>query len=116
MGKKLYVGNMSFEVTEEALREVFAAVGAVASAKIITDAATGRSKGFGFVEMESEEDAAKAISDLNGKTIKDRAIVVSEARPQQPKDRGGFGGKGGFRRGPRDSFGGGRGPGQGRGR
>ena len=96
MAKKLYVGNLSYNVTEEELKEVFAPIGEVLSAKIITDAATGRSKGFGFVEMASDEDADKAISTLNGTTLLERQINVSEARPQREKGRGGpgFGGGG----------------------
>lgn len=109
MAKKLYVGNLSYSVTEEGLREVFAPIGEVLSAKIITDAATGRSKGFGFVEMASDEDADKAIATLNGTNLMDRAMNVSEARPQRERsDRGrsgGFGGGGGrgFDRGGRKS-------------
>jgi RNA recognition motif-containing protein len=102
MAKKLYVGNLSYSVTEDDLKEAFGKIGEVLSAKIITDAASGRSKGFGFVEMSSDEDAAKAISSLNGTTLMDRALTVNEARPQQPRERGG-GGRGGGRGG----FGGG---------
>ncbi|RJQ46357.1 MAG: RNA-binding protein [Nitrospiraceae bacterium] len=102
MGKKLYVGNISFQATEDSLRESFANCGEVESVKIITDAYTGQSKGFGFIEMASEEDAKKAITDLNGTTFMDRVIVVNEARPQQPRERKAFGrdngnyGRGGF--------------------
>lgn len=92
MAKKIYVGNLSYNVTEDSLREVFAPLGEVTSVKIITDAATGRSKGFGFVEMASDESADKAISSLNGTTLMDRAINVSEARPMRDKPRGGGGG------------------------
>lgn len=102
MGKKLYVGNMSFNVTEDELREFFATVGEVESVKVITDAYTGRSKGFGFVEMVSEEDAQKAIEKLNGSSFMDRTLTVNEARPQQSRDRrgpGGSRGSGGFGRG-----------------
>jgi RNA recognition motif-containing protein len=106
MAKKLYVGNLSYQMTEEALRDIFAPKGEVLSAKIITDAATGRSKGFGFVEMASDEDADKAIAELNGTTVQDRAINVSEARPQRergsrPGGGGGRGGQRGFDRGGR---------------
>ena len=116
MAKKLYVGNLSYNVTEEELKEVFAPIGEVLSAKIITDAATGRSKGFGFVEMASDEDADKAISTLNGTTLLERQINVSEARPQREKGRGGsgFGGGGGGGRDRRGGFGGGGGGGGGR--
>jgi len=99
MAKKLYVGNLSYTVTEDSLRDVFAPLGEVQSVKIITDAATGRSKGFGFVEMANNEDADKAIATLNGTNVMDRAINVSEARPQT--DRGGHGGGGGGRGGKR---------------
>lgn len=102
MGKKLYVGNMSFNVTEDELREFFATVGEVESVKVITDAYTGRSKGFGFVEMVSEADAQKAIEKLNGTSFMDRTLTVNEARPQQSRDRrgpGGGRGSGGFGRG-----------------
>jgi RNA recognition motif-containing protein len=103
MSKKLYVGNLSYNISEEELRNVFTPIGEVQSCKIITDAATGRSKGFGFIEMSNNEDADKAIATLNGTTVMDRALNVSEARPQT--DRGGGrggrpgGGRGGFDRG-----------------
>lgn len=105
MAKKLYVGNLSYQMTEDALKDVFSPIGEVLSAKIITDAATGRSKGFGFVEMASDEDANKAITELNGTTVQDRALNVSEARPQtergggRPGGGGGKGGQRGFDRG-----------------
>ncbi len=82
MTKKLYVGNLSYQMTEDALRDIFSPMGEVVSAKVITDAATGRSKGFGFVEMASDEEADKAINSLNGTSVMDRPINVSEARPQ----------------------------------
>jgi len=104
MAKKLYVGNLSYNVTEDSLKDVFAAIGEVQSVRIITDAATGRSKGFGFVEMAVDEDAEKAIATLNGTAVLDRTINVSEARPQtdrpRPSGGGGRGGqRGGFDRG-----------------
>jgi RNA recognition motif-containing protein len=108
MAKKLYVGNLSYTITEDGIRDVFAPLGEVLSVKIITDAATGRSKGFGFVEMANDEEADKAITSLNGTTVMDRAINVSEARPQT--DRGGRGGGrpggggGGGRGGARGGF------------
>ncbi|MDH4230724.1 MAG: RNA-binding protein [Nitrospirota bacterium] len=116
MEKKLYVGNISFKATEEDVRELFARSGDVESVKIITDAHTGNPKGFGFVEMANEEDAKKAIDELNGTTFMERSISVAEAKPQQPRERrDGFGGgRGGFG-GGRGGFGGGR-SGQGRGR
>ena len=84
---KIYVGNLSFDVTEEELRQEFAAFGAVTSAIIIIDRDSGRSKGFSFVEMASKSEAEAAIAGLNGKTLKDRAIVANEARPRTD-DRG----------------------------
>jgi RNA recognition motif-containing protein len=99
MSKKLFVGNLSFKVDEEGLKEVFSKIGEVLSVKIITDNVTGRSRGFGFVEMSSAEDAEKAIATLNGSSLLDRNITVSEARPQ--RERGGFRGseKGGRKSG-----------------
>jgi RNA recognition motif-containing protein len=85
MSKKIYIGNLPYQINEDSLREVFAAIGEVQSVRIITDE-TGRSKGFGFVEMTSDEDADKAISSLNGTSLKGRNIIVNEARPQA--DRG----------------------------
>jgi RNA recognition motif-containing protein len=98
MVKKLYVGNMSYDTTEDALRALFAGIGEVESVNIITDRRSGRSKGFGFVEMATEEDAQAAISQLNGTTLDDRQLNVAEARPQRPRsDRGGGGRRGGRR-------------------
>ena len=114
MGNKLYVGNLPFSATEEALTEKFAAFGSVTSAKVIKDRETGRSKGFGFVEMETDGDAQNAIQALNGSDMNGRNILVSEARPQEPRSGGGFGGGGGG--GGRRSFGGGGGGGGGRSR
>ena len=113
MGKKLYVGNMSFKATEEAIKQLFAGVGEVASVNLITDARTGQAKGFGFVEMETEEAAKKAIETLNGTTFMDRPLSVAEAKPQEPREkRGGFGGggKGGYS-GGKGGYGGGGGRG-----
>jgi RNA recognition motif-containing protein len=110
MAKKLYVGNLSYNISEDELRDVFLPLGEVLSCKIITDAATGRSKGFGFIEMANDEDADKAIATVNGTTIMERALNVSEARPQTSRTggRGGRpgGGRGGYDRG--GSGGGGR--------
>ncbi|MGE5819532.1 MAG: RNA recognition motif domain-containing protein [Deltaproteobacteria bacterium] len=93
MGAKLYVGNLPYSVTEERLQQHFAQHGSVVSARIITDKFTGRSKGFGFVEMSSDQEAERAATALNGTDFEGRNIVVSEARPQQPRDsRGGGGG------------------------
>mgnify|MGYP001573540753 CR=1 FL=1 len=85
MAKRIYVGNLSYQTDEDSLKEAFAGIGEVSSARIIKDE-TGRSKGFGFVEMASDEDAEKAISALNGSDLMGRNIVVNEARPQA--DRG----------------------------
>ncbi len=95
MSQKLYVGNLSFGASEEALRNLFAEAGTVESVKIVTDSYSGRSRGFGFVEMASKEEGERAISLLNGKTFMERALIVNEARPQ--KKRGGE-----FRSGKRD--------------
>ncbi len=90
MGKKLYVGSIPFQASEDALHELFSTIGEVESVKIITDAQTGQPKGFGFIEMSSEEDAKRAISALNGKTFMERTLSVAEAKPQQPRERRGF--------------------------
>lgn len=93
MGRKIYVGNISFKATQDDIRTLFERVGAVESVNLITDAQTGQLKGFGFVEMGSEEDAKKAIDTLNGSVYMERTLSVAEAKPQQPRgDRGGFGG------------------------
>ena len=98
MGKKLFVGNLPFSADDAGLEAAFADAGTVDSAKVITDRDTGRSKGFGFVEMSSEEEATNAIDKLNGSDLDGRAITVAEARPQAPRDnRGGGGGRGGYR-------------------
>ena len=98
MVKKLYVGNVSYDTTEDALRALFVGIGEVESVTIITDRRSGRSKGFGFVEMATEEEAQTAISQLNGTTLDGRQISVAEARPQRPRsDRGGGGRRGGRR-------------------
>ena len=86
---KIYVGNLSYEVTEEDLRQEFGAFGEVTSANIITDRDSGRPKGFGFVEMASKSEAEDAITGLNGKTLKDRTVVVNEARPRTDNRSGG---------------------------
>jgi RNA recognition motif-containing protein len=108
MSTRLYVGNISFKGSEDDLKELFSQAGEVASVKLIKDAATGRLRGFGFVEMVSDEDAQKAISMLNGKSFMDRNIVVNEAKPQERRERGGGPGpqreRGGFGRGRRKPF------------
>jgi len=95
MNKKLYVGGLPYSVTEDKLQEIFSAHGTVDSARVITDRFTGRSRGFGFVEMSSEEEAQKAIDSLNESDLDGRSLTVNEARPQE--DRGGGGGGGGDR-------------------
>lgn len=103
MGKKLYVGSISFNASEEDLVKLFSTIGEVESAKIITDAGTGQSKGFAFIEMAKEEDAKKAISDLNGTSFMERTIMVNEARPKPPREKRDFGaGRGGAGRGGYD--------------
>lgn len=115
MGKKLYVGNLSYNVTSSDLEQLCAAHGTVQSAEVIQDRDTGRSKGFGFVEMGSDEEAQAAITALNGKEHDGRALTVNEAKPREPRSGGGggggrreFGGGGG-----RGGYGGGGGGGRG---
>ena len=99
MAKKLYVGGLSYNTTEYVLKETFGAAGTVESATIIMDRMTNRSKGFGFVEMSTEEEAKKAIEMFNGKELDGRSITVNEARPQEARPRGGGGfggGRGGY--------------------
>ncbi len=100
MASKLYVGSLAFSITDDQLKELFAGVGTVTSAQVIMDRDTNQSKGFGFVEMSSEEEAKEAIKQLNGKEIDGRAIVVNEARPKEDRSGGGgySGGGGGGRR------------------
>lgn len=119
MNSKLYVGNLPYTATEDELRELFSQAGAVASVVIITDRDTGRSKGFGFVEMSSSAEAQKAISMFDGHTVGERQIRVNEARPQESRSertggsfRGGGGGYRGGGGGGRDRRGGSRGGGR----
>lgn len=91
MASKLFVGSLSFNVDDKQLKELFASVGEVISASVISDRYSGQSKGFGFVEM-SDDDAKEAIKQLNGKELDGRAIVVNVARPREDKPRGSFGG------------------------
>ncbi len=108
MATKLFVGGLSWDTTEDTLRNHFAQAGQVASAQVITDKFTGRSRGFGFVEMANPDDAQKAIQELNGTQLDGRSIVVNEAKPMAPREnRGG----GGYRGGGGGGFGGGRGGG-----
>jgi len=108
MAKKIYVGNLSFNTNDDQLKALFSPFGAVSSARVISDKFTGRSRGFGFVEMDNNEEADKAIAELNGKSVDGRGLKVSEAQPREDKPRGGGFGGGGFggggRRGDRDRF------------
>jgi RNA recognition motif-containing protein len=112
MGNKLYVGNLSYNIRDEDLQQAFAQYGSVSSAKVMMDRDTGRSKGFGFVEMGSDAEAQSAINGMNGQALDGRAIVVNEARPREERP-GGFGGGrpggggGGFGGGGRSGGGGG---------
>jgi RNA recognition motif-containing protein len=108
MGQKLYVGNLSYTVGDNDLQEMFSSFGAIVSAKVIMDRDSGRSKGFGFVEMSSDAEAQAAIDAMNGKEVEGRALTVNEARPKTEGGSrpGGFGG-GGFKKG--GNGGGGRG-------
>lgn len=96
MGKKLYVGNLPFSATDQILIDTFSQCGKVESAKIIMDRDSGRSKGFGFVEMSTEAEAQDAINKFNGADYDGRPMTVNEAKPMQPRDGGGGGGRGGF--------------------
>ena len=114
MGKKLYVGNLSYNVDKGNLEQMFAPHGTVVSAQVITDRDSGRSKGFGFVEMSSDQEAQAAIAALNGKNLEGRNLTVNEARPQEKREGGGGGfGGGGRRSGGGGGYGGGGGGGGG---
>jgi hypothetical protein len=106
MGNKLYVGNLAYSVRDDDLQQAFAQFGTVSSAKVMMDRDTGRSKGFGFVEMGSDAEAQSAINGMNGQALDGRALVVNEARPREERP-GGFGGGGGGRSGGGGGFGGG---------
>ena len=106
---KLYVGGLPYSITDDRLQEIFSPHGAVESARVITDRMTGRSRGFGFVEMSSQTEAEEAIQKLNGSDLDGRSLTVNEAKPQQPRSGGGGGGGGG-------GYGGGGGGGGGGGR
>jgi len=116
MATKLYVGNLSFQTTSEDLRDHFAQAGNVESASVVEDRMTGRSRGFGFVEMSTAEEAAAAIEQLNGKEFAGRNLTVNEARPRTDRGPVNFGGGGGNRGGYGGGGGGGYGGGGGRGR
>jgi hypothetical protein len=114
MGNKLYVGNLAYSVRDDSLQQAFSEFGTVTSAKVMMDRDTGRSKGFGFVEMGSDAEAQAAINGMNGQPLEGRAIVVNEARPREERPggfRGGYGGSGGG--GGRSPYGGGGGGGYG---
>lgn len=113
MTNKLYVGNLAFTTSSQDLQELFAAAGTVESASVVEDRDTGRSRGFGFVEMSSQEEAAKAIEQFNGKEVNGRSLTVNEAKPRENRaggggGRGGFGGGGGGGRGGGGGYGGNR--------
>lgn len=93
---KLYVGNISFDTTEQDLEELFGEIGTVQSANIITDRDTGRSRGFGFVELSSKEEGQNAIEQFDGKEVDGRALKVNEAKPRENRGGGGGGGRGGY--------------------
>jgi RNA recognition motif-containing protein len=104
MGSKLYVGSLPYSTTEQQLSELFGQHGSVQSAKVITDRFTGQSRGFGFVEMATDEEAQKAIAALNGAELGGRTLVVNEARPQEKRPFGGGGGGRGPGGGDRDRW------------
>ena len=93
--RKLYVGGLPYSISDKQLEEMFASYGTVESARVITDRMTGRSKGFGFVEMSSQEEAQTAIDKVNGTSVEGRSLTVNEAKPQAPRG-GGDGGRGGY--------------------
>ena len=99
MAAKLFVGGLSWDTTNDSLQQFFSQAGTVVSAQVITDKFSGRSKGFGFVEMASDAEAQEAIAKLNGQTLDGRAVAVSEARPQAPRENRSFGGERSFNRG-----------------
>jgi len=105
MGTKLYVGNLSFNTTENELQELFAQAGAVQEVTLMQDKFTGKSRGFAFVTMSSEQEAQNAITQFNGKSVEGRSLTVNEARPREPRPPGGGGGGGGG--GGRGGYGGG---------
>jgi RNA recognition motif-containing protein len=115
MAAKLFVGSLSWDTTDNSLKDFFAQAGTVVSASVIMDKYTGKSRGFGFVEMSSDAEAQEAITKLNGQTLDGRAIVVNEAKPQAPRDGsfgGGRGGGGGYRGGGGGGYRGGGGGGR----
>ena len=112
MATKLYVGNLSYQMTDQELNDLFAEAGNVSSAQVVTDRYTGQSRGFGFVEMASEDEAQQAIAAINGRNVGNRALVVNESRPREGGaggggSRGGGGGGGSYGGGGGGSYGGG---------
>ncbi|MFO0901218.1 MAG: RNA-binding protein [Pirellulales bacterium] len=107
MGKRIYVGNLPWSTTSDSLKAMFAEHGSVRSAEVVSDRETGRSRGFGFVEMESDQDCAAAIEALNGQSVDGRDLTVNEARERSPRPAGGGGGGGGRGRGGYGGGGGG---------
>jgi RNA recognition motif-containing protein len=107
MGKKLYVGNLAYSVTNDVLEQLFSEFGTVVSAQVIQDRDTGRSKGFGFVEMQADDAAQRAISAMNDKEHDGRPLTVNEAKPRESSGGGGGGGRGGYRGGGGGGGGGG---------
>src|SRR5260370_29757317 len=112
---KLYVGNLAFQTTSQELQELFAQAGTVESAAVVEDRDTGRSRGFGFVEMSSKEEGEAAIAQFNGKEVNGRALNVNEAKPREPRSGGGGRGFGGGNRGGGGGYGGNSGGGGGEG-
>jgi RNA recognition motif-containing protein len=112
VGKKLYVGNLAFQLGDADLEQLFSEFGSVQSAQVIQDRATGRSKGFGFVEMSSDAEAQAAIQGLHDQEVSGRRLTVNEAKPREPRPGGGGGGYGGGGRGGRGGGGGGYGGGR----
>src|SRR5215831_10981714 len=108
MATKLYVGNLPFQTTSDELRDHFAQAGSVESASVVEDRMTGRSRGFGFVEMATPEDATAAIEQLNGKEFGGRNLTVNEARPRTDRGPGNYGNRGGYGGGGGGGYGGGR--------
>jgi RNA recognition motif-containing protein len=107
MSMKLYVGNLAFQTSSEDLQQLFAQAGTVESASVVEDRETGRSRGFGFVEMSSKEEGEAAIAQFNGKEVNGRNLTVNEAKPRENRGGGGGGGRGGFGGGRGGGYGGG---------
>ncbi len=104
MGKRLYVGGLPYSVTDDQLEQIFSAHGTVESAKVITDKFTDNSRGFGFVEMSSDQEAQKAVQAVNGMQLEGRTLTVNEAKPREERSRGGRGDGGGYRDRDRDRW------------